>query len=423
MSRPSEQRARLSTIGAGLGSNSDTVRQSNLSAVLGLVHSLGAISRAQLTRALGLNRSTVALLVAELVQLGLVVESNADPTNRIGRPSALVEPSRRTVALAINPDLHAIRIAVVSLGGHVLEAVTYDTVRVPSVREVVNVATVVLASMKSHLDSGYQVIGAGVAVPGLVRTADGSVIDAPHLGWRDEPLCSMLTEAIGVPAFAANDAAVGASAQATFGDGREVRDFVYLYGGASGIGGGLVIDGSRVSGASGFAGQLGHTHVRTGGAQCACGSRGCLEAEVTRHELGDAVGVDASDGSVLERAILDRLESENGEGEITAIVDRQAGLLAVALASVSSLINPRRILLDGFLRILFLADPDRMTRSVHGSAGSGPRSEVEIGLASLDSDPLLVGAAQLAFAGLIRDPAGRSLPEPRPVGDALIREV
>lgn len=394
------------TEATGLGNNSESVRQHNLSTVLGLVHSLGGISRAQLTRATGLNRSTVALLVAELVQLRLVVESEPDPTNRIGRPSPLIEPSRRTVALAINPDLDAIRIAIVSLGGHVIKTMKYDTVRIPSVREMVNVVTAVLASLKGELDTGFQLVGAGIAVPGLVRSSDGLVIDAPHLGWRDEPLCALLSEALGLPVFAANDAVVGASAQATFGAGREISDFVYLFGGASGIGGGVISGGALVRGAAGFAGQLGHTHVLTDGTLCDCGSTGCLEAEVTRQALMSAVGLEHGAADLLEEKVLEQVAREGGHGVVSDILRAQVELLSIGLKSVISLLNPSKVLLDGFLRIHLLAAPEQLAAAVHGATIRGPRDDVELELASLEADPLLIGAAQLAFERLVADPAG-----------------
>ena len=80
--------------GTNLGNNRDTTRQHNLSTVLGLVHSMAGVSRAQLTRATGLNRSTIAALVGELAQLGLVVESDLDQAQQHGRRRTMAAPQR-----------------------------------------------------------------------------------------------------------------------------------------------------------------------------------------------------------------------------------------------------------------------------------------------------------------------------------------
>lgn len=391
---------------ANLGSNRDSTRQHNLSTVLGLVHSLGGVSRAQLTRATGLNRSTIAALVGELVQLGLVSESDRDQSQQQGRPSIMIEPGRGALALAVNPDVDVVSVALVALGGHIVNTVRFKTVRAPSVAEVVNIVTAICAGMRTSLPRGQRIVGAGLAIPGLVDPDDGTVIDAPHLGWRDQPLSALLSDALNLPVTAANDAVAGARAQATFGTGRDVADLVYLYGGASGIGGGVISGGRLIRGATGFAGQLGHTQVRSGGAECACGSFGCLEAEVTREQLTAALGLPAAKTEGLEDAVLARLESGGNSLELRAVIDRQVQLLAVGLKSVVNLLNPAVIILGGFLRILVRAAPGALEQALGTPGIRGPREEVAIELAPLGEDPLLVGAAELAFERLLRDPAG-----------------
>ena len=91
------------------GNSNDLVRRHNLSAVLGLAHH-AAVSRSQLTRQTGLNRSTIAALVGELVELGLVVESEPDPSRQVGRPSPIVAPHPGVLAIAVNPEVDAITI-------------------------------------------------------------------------------------------------------------------------------------------------------------------------------------------------------------------------------------------------------------------------------------------------------------------------
>ncbi|HEY6801004.1 MAG TPA: transcriptional regulator, partial [Agromyces sp.] len=97
----------------------DGVHRRNLSKVLRLVHLEGAMSRARLTSLTGLNRSTVATLVGELVEFGLTVEQPPDPTNRVGRPSPVVAADPQVLALAVNPEVDAITIAAVGLDGRI----------------------------------------------------------------------------------------------------------------------------------------------------------------------------------------------------------------------------------------------------------------------------------------------------------------
>lgn len=389
------------------GSNLDQVRRRNLSAVLRLVHTNGSPSRAWITRETGLNRSTVAALVAELVERGLVSESRPDQTNQVGRPSRTILPSTTTVALTVHPELDAVTVGLVSLGGRVVRRVRYDTVRVPSAQEVVNIVSAIVAGMRGELDSGFRTVGLGLAVPGLVRGSDGVVSLAPHLLWRDEPLAAMLSEATGFRVDAANDATVGAIAESTFGAGSGVGDMIYLNGGASGIGGGIISDGLLLSGASGFAGELGHTLVNSDGVPCHCGSVGCLETEVARAELLEALGLAPQESERLEDVLLAQFSPGRApDAGVARVVDRQVRFLGIGLAGAANLLNPSLIVLGGFLGSLYRAAPEALERAVRSVAMPGLRDSVTLRAAALGSNILIIGAAELAFSRLLADPAG-----------------
>ncbi|MFB2580569.1 ROK family protein [Herbiconiux sp. P15] len=395
------------------GNNLDGVRRNNLSAVLTLLHTEGAVTRAQLTRETGLNRSTIGALVAELVSLQLVVEAEPDAPNQPGRPSLVIRPAQRTVALTVNPELDSVTIGLVALGGQVIKRIRYDTLRVPEPREVVNIVAAVVAGMRDELQSNYTTIGVGVAVPGLVRAGDGMINLAPHLGWHHEPLAEMLREALDLPVHAANDAAVGALAESTFGEGRHVQNLVYLNGGASGIGGGVIVNGEVLSGESGYAGEIGHTLVNSAGVACHCGSSGCLETEVRRSDLLEALGLPAGRSDEVDGVLLDRFAAEGGPGEaLQELVDRQLDYLAVTVRNVVNLFNPELIVFGGFLGSLYEVAPERLDRAVAQLAMRGSRETARITRSSRGPELLVIGAAQLAFAELLRDPAGSAAARP-----------
>ncbi|MCU1577886.1 MAG: transcriptional regulator [Rhodoglobus sp.] len=387
------------------GNNLDLVRRRNLALVLRRVHELGAVSRARLTKETGLNRSTIAALVAELVQLGLVLETDPDQTNRVGRPSIVIVPSERAVAITVHPELDAATICLVALGGRILRHERYPTRGLPSAREVVDIAATAIGRMRSDLGGDHAIVGVGLAIPGLVRASDGVVTLAPHLEWRDEPIGEMLRAATGYEVFAANDASLGAIAERIRGAGRGVDDLVYLNGGASGIGGGIIAGGVLLGGASGYAGEIGHTLVNSAGLACHCGSTGCLETEVQRAPLLEALGLDPSEADALETTLLARLASAPS-AELTALVERQVGYLARALANTVNTFNPELILLGGFLGSLYAAAPHALDTGMRSMALVGPRDIVRLERATLGATIIELGAAELAFRLLIADPAG-----------------
>jgi len=382
-------------------SEPDPSRRNNLSLLTSLVHHRGVLSRAQLTRHTGLNRSTVGTLIGQLVSLGVVYETAPAGEGQVGRPSPEVHPSPSIAALAVNPEIDAVTIGLVSLGGKVQKKIRFETERIPSAREAVNIASAVIAGMRSELDASYRITGVGVAVPGLVNGDDGVVRHAPHLGWRNEPVARMLSEATGYPCQAANDASLGAEAELIFGAGAGQENLIYLNGGASGIGGGIIADGQLLRGASGYAGELGHTFVRTGGKTCHCGATGCLETEVFQSRLLELAGLTRGDTADLEKAL-----ANSRSAEVNDEVARQLLYLGIALRNAVNIFNPEAIVLDGFLGTLHALAPTSLNGTLLSQAMDGPAGQVKIYRAALGSDLMMIGAAELAFTQFLADPAG-----------------
>lgn len=379
------------------------VRQRNLSAVLELVHRQRGITRADLTRALGLNRSTIGDLVSVLVEHGWARELDDAPRSGVGRPSPRVLPCENRVVAAINPELDVIDVALVSLGGG-LVARRRVPVSLPSVDETVSATAATIGELLAEHPETH-LLGAGIAVPGLVRSDDGCVRLAPHLDWHEEPLAARLADALGVPVAAANDAHLGCRAELSFGAGAGAHSLVYLNGGPSGIGGGIVVEGRAVGGAAGYAGEIGHLSVDASGPACACGAHGCLESLVSRAALAAAVGIAHPDDDELEKALAAAISEERPTpGPVAREVERQLRWLAIALRGVVNLLNPELVILGGHLAALWSVSTPAQRTSVLAEALPVSARDVRIEVAALGSQRLLVGAAELAWDALIADP-------------------
>jgi predicted NBD/HSP70 family sugar kinase len=383
------------------GRSADSMRRYNLSTVLTLAHHEGALSRSRLTRVTGLNRSTIADLISELARRNLVVESDPSRSNRVGRPSPQVAPDPHVVAFAVNPEIDAITVGVVGLAATMVAKVRRATASVPTVAEAVEITSAVVTQLRAELGDSYRIVGIGVAVPGLVRRGDGLVRLAPHLDWVDEPVADLLAAATGYPVVAGNDASLGANAESLFGAGRGVRDLIYLNGGASGIGGGVIVDGTPLRGVGGYAGEFGHTLVTNGDAEDAAGSRGSLETQVNRDRLLEVLGLRRPDPDQLEAALV-----ASRAPEVRAEVRRQLDFLGIALRNALDIVNPELIVLGGFLGALFAADGEYLTSQVARQTLAPVFASVRMVRAQLGSDILMIGAAELVFAPLLANPAG-----------------
>lgn len=384
------------------GSNLDHLRAHNLSAILTQIHHASPQSRSGLAAATGLNRSTITILVNDLIERGLVVEYPAakeGSKKSVGRPSMSLHASDRVIAIAVNPEVDAITVGVVSLGGTVQRTIRYETEEPPTMRRAVKITTAIIEGIQAGLPTDSRVLGIGVAVPGLTNVIDGSVALAPHLGWRQEPLAPVLSERTGLPVWAANDAHLGVLAETVFGVGMHAGHILYLNGGASGIGGGVISGGIPLKGATGFAGELGHFRIRSNGKRDSAGLEGTLESEVSRDDLLRSLGLDIRDFPKLDAALA-KPRTSVAQREI----DRQVRALGTALGSMVTIFNPELIVLGGFLGSLLDAEPDRLRNLVAQESLAPQYSVVEIVRPQLRENVLLVGAAELAFDALLRNP-------------------
>lgn len=373
------------------------VRRTNLGQVLRLVHHGGPRSRAVITAETGLNRSTVSDLVARLADAGLVQEHEPDPTRRVGRPSPIVAPSPDVVAIGVNPEIDAVEIGAVSLGGRVRirERIEADS---PDVAQVVEIVARTVAGWRADALSGCRIVGAGVAVPGLVRAEDGLVRLAPHLEWRDADIAGPLREALDLPVVVGNDASYGARAERLFGAAREHEDVVYLNGGASGIGGGLILHGELIGGAGGYAGEWGQTAASIADAADRTVEGGVLEDEVNRARLVRVTGLTAPDEAALGHALT------AADAAVAEEVGRQRRILAATLGNAVNVLNPSMIVLGGFLGGLRDVDREAFDAEVRARALAASAEHLEIASAALAADRLLIGAADAAIERLLADP-------------------
>ncbi|ROS60495.1 putative NBD/HSP70 family sugar kinase [Curtobacterium sp. PhB172] len=395
-----------------------TATPGNAARVLRLVHEEGPVTRAELTRRTGLNRSTVLALVGELVEAGLVLEempSAGAPSVGVGRPSGVVRASGNVLAAAVTVEIDAVGVALVALDGTVRDRLVERQTTVPTAARAIDAVERIFGVLSARTAArartapDTRIVGVGVAVPGIVRVEDGTVRNAPHLGWRDEPLAVPLAERLGLPVRAANDANLGAWAERLYGSARGVDALVYLNGGASGIGGGIVSAGRPFSGADGYAGELGHTFVAANGIRCHCGAVGCLETEASRSALTDVTGTPPDDLDALAAALAEH------RPEVERVVDRQVTALATALRNAIHTVDPEVVVLGGFLSTLLGHVGDRVENDVRAQTMAAMTDRLRVVPAALGRDVLLRGAAELGFRDLLRDPtAAGFVPRPAP---------
>lgn len=386
-----------------LGQNRDDVRQHNLSTLLQMIHQAGTVSRSQLTTSSGLNRSTISDLVSELEDLGLVYETEASATG-VGRPSLQVSASNKVVAFAVNTDVDAITVAVVSFSGEVIAKKRFPTSSRPTAEKAAAIAAKLISDFRSELETGTRIVGIGVAVPGQVRVIDGVIRLAPHLGWIEIPFGPMLSQLTGLPVFADNDASLGCVAERIYGNAKGFTDVVYLFAGSGGIGGGVVVEGVQLRGAAGYAGELGHVRISTTAVKDYSGLEGTLEGLVRRDDLLDVFKLYAATDEELLVEI-----SRTQTAKAIKLIESQIDYLAAALGNFVNIFNPQVIILGGFLSGLFSRDSERLLNGLRANSLAAANERVIIREGGLGSNLLMIGAALLPFNDLTANPSAAQL--------------
>jgi predicted NBD/HSP70 family sugar kinase len=395
--------------GGGRGTTQDAIRRHNLAALLRYVHSRGPTSRAELTRALGLNRSTIAALVDDLVARGLVEECTATERGSPGRPSNVVRlRADRVAVLAVAVGVDAIMVAAVAPGGQVIDERQVG-LEGESSRVFDRVLTTVCREAKaivSRLPAGVEVAGMGVAVPGVVRREDGMVHHAPNLGWRDVPLGARLATrlksrlGLDLPVSCRNDASLGALAEHTRGTAMGVSNLLYVYG-EVGVGGGIIADGHLLEGAHGYGGEIGHMRVNPEGAPCRCGSRGCWETEIGEDALVALAGRPPGGRAVVNEVLLAAREREPAAARAVQVVARWAG---IGLANLVNCLNPDMVVLGGLLAdLLDLAGTD-IRAQLRAGLVTPAHLSVQLVAPKLGAESVLLGAAEVALEAILSDP-------------------
>jgi glucokinase len=207
-------------------------------------------------------------------------------------------------------------------------------------------------------DPDAEILGAGIGSPGPLDTKRGVVILTPNLGWTNMPLRDRLAERIELPATLDNDANCALMGEWWIGAARDTRHAVAFTLG-TGIGGGLIVDGRLVHGASDVAGEIGHMTIDTNGRRCGCGNDGCLEAYASGPAIARraAESVRAGDGSallVLANGDPDQITAQTvfdaaaqGDPIALEVVHDTARYLGAGVASVINLLNPEVVVICG----------------------------------------------------------------------------
>lgn len=383
----------------------------NLSEVLQLVWRERQISRADIARQRELSRSTVSIIVEELLALGLVREVGTGASRGGRRPIVLQFDDDAAVILGVDLGATHVAVTLTNLRGAVL---SWEHRKHP-VRDDPPGALALMEALADRCLAAWggsrrRLLGIGVAVPSPVDPRQPDLLNTMVIPrWQGVRVGEGLRRRFQVPVLIDNDANLGAMAERWWGAGRGVDDFAYVKL-ATGIGAGFFVDGKVYRGAAGIAGEIGHITIDTAGAPCACGLRGCLvttvgapallaraRALLEEHPESALAGRDFGI-TILEDAAL------AGDALALQVVREAAERLGRAVAGLLNLMNPEVVIIGGGLARLgdLLLEPLRATVANRTLASS--MAGARIVTSQLGARAIAVGAATLLLQRALSDP-------------------
>jgi predicted NBD/HSP70 family sugar kinase len=333
---------------------SETARDINRRIMLNLVRHHQPVSRADLARRSGLQRSTVSSITEELLEANLLREGAVGQSQRGRKPRFLHLNAERVGILGINVRPGLTHLALADLDGDFLAQESMPT---PSNADqfLSEVSQRIRSLMRDYPQLSYE--GIGVSLPGRVDASSERVVFAPNLGWEQEDLKQRLEQETGLPVELENEANACALSEFWFGRHTEgVRNLVAVAV-SEGIGAGIILNGQLVRGPFGLAGEFGHVSLVEDGPRCRCGNRGCWEmfasnwaatryyseARVSRRGAsrdGHSLRAVASFEDVLRLA-------EQGDFSAIAALDQMAHYLGLGIALLVTGLAPDVIVVVG----------------------------------------------------------------------------
>ncbi len=259
------------------------VKHINRSVLLRLVRARPGLSRAQLSTESGLTKSTVGLLIKELLEEGWLEQTDTTTPAGLGRPSTPLQINGKARGLlGVELAVDCIRVVGVSLVGEVICS-EHEVLRSSAPQKVCRQVARLVAKLYAVLVArGYQPSGLGVGLPGAFDETTGAVWFAPNLAWRHVNILPQILSALAeqgipsMPVHVQNDADTGALSEYEFVSGLTISALVFVACGV-GVGAGIVLNDRLFTGAQGMAGEIGHSIMQINGSLCSCGRLGCAE--------------------------------------------------------------------------------------------------------------------------------------------------
>jgi predicted NBD/HSP70 family sugar kinase len=380
--------------------------------VLHAVLVAGETTRNEITATTGLSTSTVTTVVGELIAEGIVAETKLT-AGRVGRPTATLTMNAAR-GRVVGIDVAETYVRAVMFDAALNQVASFEELRDEHVLDPATVVEGIGNAVDKVLEQGgvtrADVLGVGVALPGLFQGAAGTTIAVPIWNWHKVEL-QRLRERVGLPLIIDNPLKVIATAELWLGRGRYCSSMLTINLG-TGVGAGIVLESRILRGATNSAGEWGHTLLVLDGRECRCGRHGCVEAYIgalgiqqTLREIEPAHPLaDLTMQRDFISALAEAAERPDADPAVQQTVERTAYYLGSALADLVAVINPELVTLTGWTtwalgEHLLPATRARLVEQAPGRSADDLRLEVS----TVRGNSVATGVALIALERFLAD--------------------
>jgi predicted NBD/HSP70 family sugar kinase len=380
--------------------NSKVLRSINRTRILNMIRETQPISRSNIAKLTGLNKSTVSSIITDLLTEDLIFELASEDQNVGRNPINLFLKLNKFLVGAINIDSSITRFAIADIDGSIKGHSSIETDS-SNPDKFIELCISELLKLSNELNITH-LEGLGVSIAGIVDSKNRIVNFAPNLGWEDFNIGKAISRAMpGVKNIAVgNDAKSSALAELWFGDHEmNLSNSVFLSIGA-GIGSGIIVENELMNGEYQASGEFGHMIIFEGGDHCTCGNNGCWEAyasdrAIVSQYLAKKPGHFDHNVDLMAQDIIDL--AKQGD-KLSIDVLKQTGFyLGLGISNIIKAIDPHAIIIGGKITQVWDIIYPEILNVVTQRAYFGRKKNIKILPTSLKVLPRLLGAATLAI--------------------------
>ncbi|MFK9095099.1 ROK family protein [Bacillus salipaludis] len=371
------------------------IKKINRSLIIREIVKEGMISRADLSKVTALTRATISAQVADLLDEGLIIETQLEH-NHVGRkPIMLSLNGQAGYALGIDLDYGQLSFTLSNLLGQPISSTTIE-IDTTDYYKILDLLLEQIQKYRSECtDSRYGIVGIVIAIHGLVAT-DELVHYVPRFNWHDVHLKDDLEKVLGINIYLENNANLSAFAERVFVH-HETNNLLCatLY---SGIGLGMMMNSEFFRGHNGYAGEAGHMIIMPGGKPCNCGNKGCWEKYASESSFFEYL----SEQRKIKNLTYEQIQRwiDEGDEEVHELMEQFIYYLSIGLNNMINMYNPDVLVLDSELLRMYPNSLERISKNLHSSISHYR----ELLISSIGKKSSSLGACALAIKHFLEVP-------------------